>query len=167
MSFDGNDDEISLPDLNLSAPVSVTAWIKIDVDDMGDRAGIVSDSATGLGWFLSYEWSNGQVAFGVNDSGGANAVTPEGTINVGKWRHVVGVFRGDTEEIWVDGKLHDSEAGKTFQEAGNESIGYTRTYFDGKIAHVRIWDYPLPETSIKALYNASKGGFSESDSRTL
>lgn len=105
-------------------------------------------------------------------TGNDNDVFSESSLSLDQWYFVTVVYDGDgTVRIYLNGDLDNEGTISTSWDSDSDNIriGVDKGsgYFDGKIAHVRVWDYPLPEASIRALYNASKGGFSQSDSRTL
>ena len=98
-----------------------------------------------------------------------NNTTFSAALTANEWQLVILVWDiGSSVKVYMNGqKTDDISYGDTSSDSGNPPKIAAGGSLDGKIAHVRVWDYPLSEASIRALYNASRGGFSESDSRTL
>jgi hypothetical protein len=88
-------------------------------------------------------------------------------VNDGRWHHVTGVYDGATVRVYVDGKLDASSIasgcinadlckvliGESDEEWSDE--GKHRT-FEGCLDDVRIYDYALTESQIKALSNGEE-----------
>ena len=168
---------------NTSVEFTVAAWFKTSKSSVngplwmwGDSASVGSSNSAEapVGW----DSSSGNLGSGFYNSG-HNSVISSKSWNDSKWHFAV---QRATKEgkgyFYVDGGLIGTQThnytygGDTHLIFGartkdSDSTLDDNTYFDGKIAHVRIWDYPLPGASIKALYNASRGGFSQSDSKNL
>jgi len=175
MDFDGSDDYI---DIGVSSLLdgevgwTVSAWVyarnlpdyaqvlsSMDFDDDQGFSARINDSKNLL---LTFYATNG-TRYSVNGTD---------TLNTGNWIHLV-YQKTDSEVVfYVDGISERISESHDLRDNGNNyHIGVRAaddsSNWDGQIAHVRVWDYPLPEASIRALYDASRGGFSESDSRTL
>ena len=176
MEFDGDNDSVDLPiDLKNSSQLSLSAWAKIDSYKDQDDAIVGqhdSDGNNAIQLVARDGSEQRSLAFRVKH-GGTWYNAGNASQAIGEWVFLTGVYDGTKLYFYVNGELigTTSYTEDFSQNNGDFKLAtwepYTSNYFDGKIAHVRVWDYPLPEASIKALYNASKGGFSESDSKTL
>jgi hypothetical protein len=88
-------------------------------------------------------------------------------IQLGVWHHVVGVRRGETMEIWLDGVMGsmNTPTGGPLRGTGRSTIGMAlpethpygpNTEFDGLIDEVAIWNTALSRGVIRALYHAGR-----------
>lgn len=164
MDFDGSDDYIELNHWH-GTPIALSVWVKpestSDCHILRARPGGSKN--------YSIEIRNGNFRFQqANDH-----IQSSESVNTGEWYHLVNVIgeQGETQRVYVNGRNEGSISVDTgYSTTSSCYIGSDQlkeSNFEGKIAHVRVWDYPLPEASIKALYNASKGGFSQSNSKNL
>lgn len=169
MGFDGSNSGIDVGNVTggLSS-VTLSAWVNFSSLQTSEWVSIFDDNdGSKKGVRLYKGKSNDEFRFFVNGTWIISGFKPDSD----EWYHVVGKYDGKTARIYVNGRRRGSVS-KT-GDVRNTSETYIVSefdgdyVFDGKIAHVRVWDYPLPEASIKALYNASRGGFSESDNKTL
>lgn len=186
IEFDGTDDYVQVPysyaNLFGTSNFTVALWIKTTsngrfVDNRDESNGYVG---------FSIDMSSGKVRFTIDDgSSSESRFKTSQTFNDGNWHHIA-VKRVNSDsngmKIFVDGAEQSISADFSTTidssydishsdptEIGAQEVdgGSLSGNLQGKISHVRVWDYPLSEASIRALYNASRGGFSESDSRTL
>jgi len=164
MEFDGEDDYIELNHWH-GTPITLSVWVK---PESTSDSNILRARPNGSKNY-SIEISNGNFRFQQANGNIDTSVA----VNAGEWYHLVNVVeeQGETHRVYVNGRNEGSIPVDTgYSTTSNCYIGSDQQKgrnFDGRIAHVRVWDYPFPEASIRALYNASRGGFSESDSRTL
>jgi len=146
---------------------SVCAWFKTTDSDSGI---IVSEGGYGNGgWTLGV---NRYVYFGYKSSNytdDAYSAMTTGYYNDGQWHHVAAIGTTNTSNhtgnyavIYIDGNPVTTTNGNTNGDYGympstaNWSIGArdgaTRTFFDGSIDDVRIYNYGLSDVEIAALY---------------
>jgi len=146
---------------------SVCAWFKTTDSDSGI---IVSEGGYGNGgWTLGV---NRCVYFGYKSSNytdDAYSAMTTGYYNDGQWHHVAAIGTTNTSNhtgnyavIYIDGNPVTTTNGNTNGDYGympstaNWSIGArdgaTRTFFDGSIDDVRIYNYGLSDVEIAALY---------------
>lgn len=178
--FDGTNDRIMLGDvLNLSLPISFSAWVRVDRDTGNNVAGIVStDKATVLtGHNHSGAWFHVElpsrivgVGYGNNTACGASSRRSKGgttALTFGRWYHVSAVVRGATDmDIYVngvnDGGTYGGTGGTLVNITRGASLGYygecsasltTDEYFPGAIDDIRIYNRALSAAEIKQLYN--------------
>lgn len=163
--FDGVDDRIYVAGNigpTLFQQYTVSAWIYVDT--FKDNAGIVS---------RYHNVDSSAYTLRILANGGLNSTyiqTPAGTLAAtGTWYHVtfVGINNQDstrTVKFYVNGvKIHEDTAiGYTGVNITDINIGtdwLTVTndrYFDGKIDDLRIYEYDLTDSQVKAIYDVEK-----------
>ena len=79
----------------------------------------------------------------------------------GNWHNLIGVMRGTTIELYVDGKLDSSKNVGFYPDTTSTeplSLGYSsfssHAYFEGLMDEVRIYSVPLSAQEISSLYAA-------------
>lgn len=167
-SFDGADDYVVIPNgiINYTARnFTVDAWVY--ADDVDSQRYIFYGGAVGGEYSLSVN-ENKNYEFGVKlaDGNWYKATTPA-TAQV--WSHVVGLRRGTSIEIWVDGALktaigvldlnlfiegtHNARIG-----AYNEYNSQQKDFWKGLIDEVEIFNRALSAEEIAAIYDAGSLG---------
>jgi len=77
-----------------------------------------------------------------------------------KWHHVAITFDGTFEKVYVDGALNNQENKMLFVKLANNFVLGSdhegRSHFSGAIASLQVYDGPLAEPAIKALYTNVK-----------
>jgi hypothetical protein len=164
LAFDGVDDYIdcgSHPSLNFTEGVSVAAWIKL--------AGPAKDQkiVSNQGYVSGYKVSIYDNKVELEIRGGSFAINrgvEGGTVlEPGTWYHIVGTYRqGGSIKTYVNAKL-DRELETTIILApstgtlkmGRESIDSLSDlyWFNGLMDDLRIYNYPLSQAEIMALYS--------------
>jgi hypothetical protein len=167
MDFDGSDDYIvfnsSYADETNSWTIS--CWINPKDATNGGRpinwrANMDAIFAVGQSSNNNLDWYDGNW----------HTVT-SGNISTNQWYLITATHNASTFEqhLYLNGVREltiSSSPANTSTENRIGSDALNENNFNGKIAHVQIWDYPLPEAQIRALYNASKGGFTQSKKKT-
>jgi hypothetical protein len=162
MLFDGNDDYVNLgekSDFDITNQITVAAWIKVNQFNKDWQAIITKgDSA----WRLQRNGSTDNLEFAcsglqVPDNIQWGGIFGEMDVNDGQWHHVVGVFDGSQIYLYVDGRLDISS-----NASGNISVNdqpvyigenaeISERFWNGLIDDVRIYNYALSESEIKAI----------------
>lgn len=163
INFDGVDDYISVPASALFSSlrdVSVEAWIKFDTVPAGSAYQTVfvrnssfwlrTQAGPGI-WFYTYNpalaaWSSARVTTG---------------LATGQIYHVVGVKRGTTLEVWINGGRADTSSSGVVPDFTNSTVvGGTISdatgLFDGIIDEVAVYDRALSADEILENYNTGK-----------
>ncbi|WP_414837452.1 LamG-like jellyroll fold domain-containing protein [Candidatus Nanosalina sp. VS9-1] len=161
--FDGQDGRVysSAPNWNGSHTVSI--WLKTD-NIQNSYFSTTDDYTVSNSLQLYYNGSN----LVLNEV--SNTRLRWNNVNGAGWVNIVWKVGPNGAKAYRNGELLDTSSNLTSGQFNAYKICENRnggSYGRGKLAHVRVWDYPLPEASIKALYNASRGGFSQSDVRGL
>lgn len=169
LSFDGSGYVLgsSSPFDFANTTFSVCAWFQTT---NLDSVTIVSEGAYGNGgWHLG---TQGNVYFGLKSSNytdnAYSTITANSSYNNGQWHHVAAVvttntshYAGNSALIYIDGMLVAAAEGPQngilgyMPSATNWSIGArdaaTRSFFNGLIDDVRIYDSALSQSEITAL----------------
>jgi hypothetical protein len=165
--------EISdITDIENTNTISISAWIYansfkgVDVD-----GGIVakrgySPRISGDGWQIlsvgTTDANHGKFQFAVWTPNEYALFTSGNNYLTNTWYHIVAVYNGTTEKIYINGVLENSGGamGTISNSNAKVSIGNYWTGgsgFDGKIDEVGLWNRELTDTEITALYNSSNG----------
>jgi hypothetical protein len=149
LQCDGIDDHADLGSgLDLSGPLTVSAWINANGLPASSDSGIVNQGA--LNYALTYH-TNGQVYFYIGD-GGNNL---SASVVASAWHHVLGTFDGTTNpegmRLYLDGLPSGARASSqtTTGATGSLWIGrYNTSHFNGRIDNVTVYDRALPESAV-------------------
>lgn len=158
--FDGSDDYISStynPFTN-GTTRTFAGWAYRDDSDDADTL-VASDNATGRFYIRLGSGSN-DVQFNSDDAGGAQTFSAAWPGNA-QWVHWAVVFNEATNnvELFINGASVGTvtETSAYGGSVGNFKVGATATSsnpFDGKIAHVGVWERALTAEEIAAIYEA-------------
>lgn len=141
--------------LNLSQPMTITAWI---YQSGGSLMGVAGDYAVwqGCGYNLGV---NGDTAeFGINYPG--VGVYPTASIPANQWVFLAGVFTGSQAILYVNGAYASSTNVSQLGACGTNDFYIGRVVqaswgsFTGLINDVRVYNRPLMSAEIQAIYSA-------------
>jgi hypothetical protein len=153
LSFDGVDDYVRVKSTPIitSGDSTWIVWVKV-----------VNPSQTSANIFLSQERSYltfdysfpGKASFNVPGSD----ICSNTSVSSNTWYFLAGVYRGNQQEVWINGILDKVRSGSASYmsypvDFGRYSGGY---YANGLIDEVRIYNRALSDAEIQALYNAKK-----------
>ena len=157
-NFDGNDDYIDLPDNTVETSAgSVCAWFLARSITAGENDRIFSMSyfpnPSGTRLYLSVPPDRNFKADFISDQ-------LEGTfVNFGEWYHACFTWDINSSELYVNGSLKDSSSGGD-PTNGRVNIGSYgegfKSFLDGKIDEVRIYERALKGGEVKSIYYAQK-----------
>lgn len=169
LEFDGVNDYINMGNdnsLKPDLPVSITAWVKLDVQGHTHLIVGLDDRTTayyGI-WFAVGSSNKLSISYG---DGGIKTIssrrTKKGTTELlpGIWYHVATVVKGATDmDLYIngvdDGGAYEGTGGTLAYSAdGDVYVGVLtgdNSYYDGLIDDVRIYDYALDADEIAELY---------------
>jgi len=152
--FDGAGDSVSISSVDAleGRSVTVSAWIRSDVNDTSCTVFCQSDfvSQNYYGYELYME-NNGALVFAVD-----NALAESGSIEENEWYHVAGTYNGLKLKIYVNGQFeadanHPGTSGVDTDAYIGASWDGTSGYFDGLIDDVRVYNYALTASEVGAL----------------
>ncbi len=157
-----NAPDVYIPDY----PFTIEAWIKTSSFPGGDMV-IASfwdanEDDVQFGLFIGDSEAGKAVVWGSN---GTQTVLGKGGSDLrdDKWHHVAGVFMVDKYKLYVDGVLKETTSESISYNLGdlnNFSIGYwgentnDKSYFDGVIDEVRLWNTERSQGQIS--YNRTR-----------
>jgi len=170
MRFDGANDYVRLPSLNLSSS-TLSAWVRPDgyVSACGGRGVIESGTADGYPNYGILYYGN-YFASKIRTSAGsvANALSVS-PVSASNWYHVAAVHNNATRQLrlYVNGVL-ESVAENVVSIPNTLApltIGYGQNcgvynYFNGSIDEVRIWNRSLSASEIQQQYYGSLNKYS-------
>ncbi|MHC4084938.1 MAG: right-handed parallel beta-helix repeat-containing protein [Planctomycetota bacterium] len=145
---------------HIANTITVSAWITMeDVEKIGTGNEIIASKNNV--WYLRREGLSGTIRFIVNHPLLTSSVL--GTVKVDDrlWHHVVGVFDGTNEELYlyIDGQLDSSfpaQGGYLYNNTNKVYIGSNSgigKFWDGMIDDFRIYDYALDAEQAKILFD--------------
>jgi Concanavalin A-like lectin/glucanases superfamily len=123
--------------------------------------------------FTSFQSFIGGQTFNIHTDAGAtinfnnalqgDASTPNGTLQLDVWQHIVCSVNATNSKIWVNGSvLYDEPTEVSYSRSdrvvlGNYIVGNTSFSYNGKLDMVGIWNRELTEQEIQQLYNGGDG----------
>lgn len=161
LSFDGVDDYVKVPDVDILDLTTFTAeaWIKVS-QYPASFYGVVVKGANvptptqNYGLFIG---SNGKVRLQFSSGGtytlGETYIDSETNVVDGEWHHIAGTFDGANLRLYIDGNLETTGITTTKTPDINTypltigvrlGLGVSPLYHKGIIDEVRIWNVALP-----------------------
>ncbi|HZL41896.1 MAG TPA: sugar-binding protein [Verrucomicrobiae bacterium] len=150
----GGNDHVTIANkapFDITGQITIAAWVNITSVPQA-WTGIVTKGDTA--WRLSTQSARNAFHFG---AGPMDYLDGRGDVSPGQWHHVLAVYDGDTQSIWVDGKVDASRkrdgamASNDFPVCIGDNGELRGRCWNGLIDDVRIYNYALAETEIKAL----------------
>lgn len=180
MSFDAVDDYIDCGtvgfDVSGANGFTASAWVNAPGTDPNNR--YVFGSGVDNGFYLRFDnggvGPEGSLLVKVDDGANHAYFASSGTYDDGNWHFVTlvnepgGPLRGYADGVEFGQASHSTGdmAQQPFYIGTTYDSGWGGTassFMNGSVAHVRIWDYPLPAAQIRALADPlNSGGFSVS-----
>ena len=168
--FDGVDDYVSAPAINLTTAGTISVWFfktGTGTPDVGNVVDIFSNINTGgtNGWAFALKTSTNKIDFYIANNGGFGVEDfSTQTISNNIWYNVVVTYNGSNKIIYING-VQDSTfaSGVNGNTTTNWSIGARNTgvrNFQGRIPQASIYNRALSAAEVSQNYNALKGRFS-------
>ena len=165
--FDGNDDYVEFVNSQSQSGLTLSAWCKFDSSVLTNSQ-MLSIADETVPDYSSIMWKNiGNVLYltARQADGTANDAIESVSSNDDQWHHVVGVFNGTTQVLYVDGSLSATNTATpsltttTRGRVGMSSDSTPIQNFPGNIALAQIYNRVLSAQEIKQNYKATKGRF--------
>ncbi|MHC4464011.1 MAG: LamG-like jellyroll fold domain-containing protein, partial [Planctomycetota bacterium] len=158
LSFDGDEDYVSLAPIAALAGDTLTAqaWIRVDNSGVTWSPILVQHNSSNEGYFLGV--SSDRFSFYLIGGSVVYAISPD-AINVDQWYHVSGTNDGSDLKIHVDGSLKASMSSVDLigVDDPNAYIGYDDgSSYSGLIDDVRIYNRPLTEGEFQDIADPMK-----------
>lgn len=157
LNFDGSDDYVEAPNLNLTSELTLAAWVStgsvVDWQCILERG-----DASSIGWHFYVNQGNRLYT----NLGGEAFYSESGTLTSNRWHYVVAAWNGTEAVHYVDGEPVGSSALTTLDTDGTKTALGTRLQggptltFNGTIDEVRISDTARSPAWIKASYHSQK-----------
>lgn len=172
MSFNrSNNDEVDTGLRTISAPFTVSCWIKPSDTDRGEFFGN-RDGGGDYDTYIGHSNANaGELYFTIDQ--GSSMSTSGGLISSDTWQHVTAISTSSSMKIFIDGVQEASTSGgaSSGDSGANHLIGNRPDdpsfAFDGEIADFRIYGHALTQQEIQYLYSVGSRGLHVSDRRSL
>ena len=141
---------------------TVSCWLNVSDSDSNRPA--VSQWQTGEGAFFIGVVDD-EYVFATGHDVDVNNPTwlIDGPAELDEWVHLVGVYFGNSERLYVNGSMAASQSvgpiidpSAGIFQIGTLDVG-NEFFFDGKIDAVGIWNRALSEAEVSALYNNGTG----------
>ncbi|MEM4839660.1 MAG: LamG domain-containing protein [Candidatus Micrarchaeaceae archaeon] len=129
-----------------------------------NNAGVFGEANSGNGYPYMIEQGSPTAPLLQFSNQGGGPSSAYSSIDLGVWQNIVGVYNytGGVISLYVDGKLVQSSTSSPLARgSGSIYVGYfpsSNLYFNGNIANVQMYDYPLSVNDIQALYQEGIGG---------
>ncbi len=175
LAFDGSSDYISVPTISISSDMTVSAWVKLNSNSVGDWSRtVIAKSAWGAGadgdFYLNLRTSpiaqtgTGRWTFSLQQGGTTYNAQQASDAVVGVWTHVVGIKSGNNTYVYVNGVQAgtDPSSGSFANNSNTIDIGAfpaneATTALNGTIDDVRLYNRALTESEITTLYEKGAG----------
>lgn len=166
LKFDGTNDIVTTPQLSTgTGPFSISAWVK--VDDLAGKSfnngvAIIAHFNNDLAGDFALSITSGySVSFLNNRTGGndpaGESETSANVVSKNKWAHVVAVWDGSVNKIYVDG-INKTFTSSSWGDWGTESgLGRLANlglyHYKGLMDDVRVYNRVLSSLEVRQLYN--------------
>ena len=170
LSFDGDGDYVdceSDPAFDIVDEITVACWIRVSRFTTFCQAVVAKGESS---WKLQRWWTTPFMEFSCSgietETNELGSVVGSVDVSDGQWHHLAGVYDGSKIYLYVNGVLDNFEfaSGKLALENSPICIGahpYAkypggRRYWNGAIDDIRIYNYALNGTEIRALYESKE-----------
>lgn len=181
-SFDGVNDFIQVPhNTKLNPyPLSVTCWVKSTSNSAGGIVSKYPDANANNGWSV-HSMSGKLSGYYYNFNGGSLVnldFHAKQSISDSIWHFITIVYSNGNAKIYFDSKIIDSVSfwgtGTPSNSTSNSSLYFGRigenlgwaTFFKGNIDDIAIYNRPLTQQEISALYNGTPNNNGGANSST-
>jgi hypothetical protein len=155
-TYDGTGDYVSVADsasLSMTQQVTVSAWVRPN-SSIATKAIVVKD-----GSYRLVTDGSGNPICQVNNGSWQTAATSSTALSLSVWQHVVCIFDGTTQSIYINGALKgSSDATVSIADSANalrigSDSGGTYGDYNGRIDSVRVYNKALQASEVTTLYN--------------
>ncbi|WP_229112569.1 LamG domain-containing protein [Halapricum desulfuricans] len=168
-SFDGHDDYVEIPPIQVSGSLTVAAWVKRKSNGRWQAATSQgNNSADTRNWWLGGRKNKDQVHWSIFDQSNNERVdSSPGSLQQDTFTHIVGTYDASSGEqkIYINGSQDTIESPGSFTPetstdpgaigAEIERDGNPSDLFDGSVDDVRVYDRALSASEVSDLYNAT------------
>jgi hypothetical protein len=153
-SFNGTTSVVDLSSFTTpNSDFTVSAWVKITTGGVFQHI-VDGQNTSATEWHLAILNTNKPYfSYGSN-----NYHQSAATLDLNKWYHLVGVKRGNKNQIYIDGILSQELTSTNLIGTSSLSIGRFRSsnsrYFNGQINDVRVFNHALTDMEIQEIARA-------------
>ncbi|MEI7765150.1 MAG: LamG domain-containing protein [bacterium] len=164
LNFNGSSNNVLVNDstsLNFTTSMSVSAWIKWNIDpSTGVTYATIVNKNGDNEYRLQHNVTNSKFEFGIKTDTGGTFVTSTTTPVVGVWYYLVGTWDGSYVKIYVNGILEQTggRGGTMLSSSAPLKIGSSNIdarWFNGIIDEVSLWDRALSQQEITQIYSSN------------
>lgn len=172
-SFDGNDDNINMGDIEMStwSEITISLWFNSTVVPPGSisyRFASKDRLGTPGNFIIWWKDLNSAFNFQVRDGSSWRIAEDSSTVEFdGKWHHILCTISQSDNKIhlYIDNieRATDSFISSTLDDSDNENFvvgsdsNKSGNWLNGKIDEVGLWNIALSEDQISLLYNDGNG----------
>ena len=167
LRFDGVNDIVKTPQLSTgTGPFSISAWVKVDDltgKSFNNGVGIIAHFNNDLAGDFALSITSGYSVSFLNNRTGGNDSTGESetsanVVSKNKWAHVVAVWDGSVNKIYVNG-VSKTFTSSSWGDWGTESglgrlANLSLYYYKGVMDDVRVYTRTLSASEVRLLYNS-------------
>jgi hypothetical protein len=166
--FDGVDDFISIPDINITTQISVEAWVY--ANSVGAYNSMVAqysaNNPSTSSWILETFGSSAYFFI----ANGSNLASGNVVFDTLRWTHYVGTYDGVTVRIFKNGTVSPTTGTSAAINNSSLNINIGALYssggvqggdgrWNGRIAATKIYNRALSASEVLQNYNATKSRF--------
>ena len=163
LSFDGLDDKVVLPAMDLNSEFTIGTWVLIssDLSIFGD---ILSIGPYSLALnAVNGDWNNNEidisppfVKYSLNHSNSSNGWYDPiiGLVETGQWHYIVATYSNELAKLYIDGQMVGQKDMPNINIdgaiwIGDRDFGSSFSYnFNGNMSQLGIWDRELSQEEI-------------------
>ena len=162
LSFDGENDYVEISNGSSLNPTTFTLELWAYFNSLSGEPCPLQKGATFANPGYAITINNSHVRFNVGRTGGESLLDSQVSLATGKWYHIVAIYDGIKQKIYVDGVKDPNEATPPSYNASSENlwIGTNQRQpfltfpVNGSIDDVRIYNYARTPEQILQDYNA-------------
>jgi hypothetical protein len=165
--FDGHADYLTIPDAAAldADSFTVSAWVKPSAIKNGTQVLLAKSddtyAARNYGLHVEPNGLTATLSFQGGCSGAYRSVSSQQPLIQDQWNHVLGVYDGSTLRIYLNGRRQGSfatgaspcQSDEPLRVGGGVTSGGQSTHFTGRLDEVAVYDYPLTEYEIAAIFD--------------
>ncbi|MDT0650411.1 LamG-like jellyroll fold domain-containing protein [Autumnicola edwardsiae] len=152
LQFDGVDDWVDIPDINLTGDFTIEFWAKLEGEITHEDAVL---GQIGRGPDINFDWKKVRI-YVPNEGSAGRVIYANQAITPGQWNHFAFVRKGTSMSLFING-VKDITTNSYW--SGNfpiEAIGRGNAgFFGGRLDEVKIWNRALSYEEIANNYGQS------------
>ncbi|HYD35103.1 MAG TPA: DUF2341 domain-containing protein [Vitreimonas sp.] len=150
--------------LNPTSTMTVETWVYLNANQ-GSFASLISRDGESAARAYSIELGNAgtnrlRVWFGAG--GSPKVVDSTSALALNQWYHIVGTYDGSSVKLYINGRLDNSLSTSGTITTNTDTLAFgcssqlNGEYFNGKLDHVKIYNYARSQAQVAYDYNRGK-----------